>query len=168
MSVTGSLASSAFVLTGGALTTAGTIGAVTMSAGTLAGDGTIGVVTMSGGTLAATGTIGGLTMSGGALSTGGSNAARLIVNGDAAFNADGTFVVTVNGATPAPGPGNGPGSGAGHDRVVVNGSVALQGATLQVSVNVTPLSDTPLVIVDNDAIDPIAGSFAGGCPRARS
>jgi fibronectin-binding autotransporter adhesin len=42
-------------------------------------------------------TIGSLTgplpMNGGALSPNGSDAARLIVNGDAAFNADGTFVV---------------------------------------------------------------------------
>ena len=175
MNVTGSLASSAFVMTGGTLGVAGTLGPVTMSDGTLAGNGTIGavtmsggtlasagttgVVTMSGGTLAATGTIGGLTMSGGTLSPGGSDPARLIVSGDAALNAGGTFVVTVNGATP--GQGGGSSSGAGHDQVVVNGGVALQNAVLQVAVNVTPAPDTPLVILDNDGADPIAGTFAG-------
>lgn len=99
------------------------------------------------GLIGGTGTLGGLVVSGGTVAPGNSIGTLTIV-GDLSLDANSTMAVEVDDAGNA-------------DRLVVIGSVALGGATL----DVTEIGDfngsDPFnyVIIDNDAADPVDGEF---------
>ena len=130
--------------TGTTLVTAGTLevagvqsaSAVTLTGGTLGGAGTVGPLTATGGTVApglglATAPV---TFSTGNLALGLSAYTPLIVG-------------TAGGAS---------------DRVAVTGTVNLTGATLTPTRTGLPVPvGTPLLIVTNDGVDPVVGTFAG-------
>ena len=56
---------------------------------------------------------------------------------------------------------NGPVAAIQHDRLSVNGSVALQDASLSVLPGFAAAAGQSFVIIDNDGADPVVGTFAG-------
>ncbi|MDJ0513566.1 MAG: autotransporter domain-containing protein [Methyloceanibacter sp.] len=102
---------------------------------------------VDGGTLTGNGTFGGLTVNGGATIAPGDSIGTIIVNGPFALNAGAIFEAEVNAA-------------GENDQVIVNGTVNLTGATLQVLAengNYDPSTD--YTIIDNDGNDAVAGEF---------
>jgi fibronectin-binding autotransporter adhesin len=88
----------------------------------------------------------------------GSSPGILTVNGNLALQSGSVFRAEIGGPSP--------GSGAGfHDRLDVNGTVALGDSTLDVSLvhEFTPSSSAlqSFVIIDNDGTDNVNGTFAG-------
>jgi hypothetical protein len=57
--------------------------------------------------------------------------------------------IEINGATP----------GTGYDQLQVNGSVLLMGGGLQISMNTIGAISNQYVIVSNDGVDPVTGTF---------
>ncbi|MCI0455675.1 MAG: autotransporter-associated beta strand repeat-containing protein [Gemmataceae bacterium] len=105
-------------------------------------------------TLAGTATAGPVTASttAGVLSTvspGGTSTARL-TTGNLALNANTTYVVQIFGTTIGQ-----------HDNLNVAGTVALGGATLQVTVGFTSAVDNVYTLISNDGTDAVSGTFAG-------
>ncbi|MBK8954457.1 MAG: HYR domain-containing protein [Saprospiraceae bacterium] len=49
-----------------------------------------------------------------------------------------------------------------YDQIVVNGTVALGGANLDLSLGYTPLPGDQFVVISNDGADPVSGTFAQG------
>ncbi|MDJ0512729.1 MAG: autotransporter domain-containing protein, partial [Methyloceanibacter sp.] len=99
-----------------------------------------------GGTLEGTATFGGLTVTGGTLAPGNS-IGTMIVNGALALGGGAVFEVEVDAA------GN-------NDKVIVNGTVNLTGATLKVIAangNYNPKTD--YTIIDNNGTDAVVGTF---------
>jgi autotransporter-associated beta strand protein len=151
----------------GSLTLSGTntyTGATTVSAGMLAVTGTLngssaGAVTVgNGGTLAGSGTVnGGLTVqSGGTLSPGiaGTNngVGTLTVNGGLTIQSGGTLAVDLV-------------STSSYDKVNVTGTVNVGSATLTAGGSYTPVKTTNgdnFVIITNDGVDGVTGTFASG------
>ncbi|MEM9590925.1 MAG: hypothetical protein AAF967_06240, partial [Pseudomonadota bacterium] len=102
--------------------------------------------TVSGGTLGGNGTFGGLNFTGGTLAPGDSIGA-ITVNGAFSMAAASTFEVEVDAA------GN-------NDKVIVNGTVNLTGATLTVLAEPGDYADeTNYTIIENDGTDAVSGSF---------
>jgi autotransporter-associated beta strand protein len=158
----------------------GTIGAVVTAAGSLTklGDGQLALL----GNNTSSGT---MRVSGGALSIFGSQPNAAVVLGSGQLFGTGTL-----GAV-SPGPGStslNPGgvtaptvgtlktgaltfsslntaalelNGDSHDQVDVTGAVTLASAALTLSVSGTPTPGTAQVLIKNDGVDPIAGTFAG-------
>ena len=89
--------------------------------------------------------------SGGTLSPGAS-AGKLTV-GSLSLVAGATLKIELGGVT----------AGTGYDQLDVNGTVALGGATLNLSLigGFVPSSGANFVIIDNDGADAVSGSFAG-------
>ena len=56
---------------------------------------------------------------------------------------------------------NGPAAGAGYDQIDVTGTVNVSGATLQVTRGYNPTPGTSFVIINNDDVDPVVGTFDG-------
>ncbi|WP_271411397.1 DUF4347 domain-containing protein [Pseudomonas sp. Q1-7] len=129
-------------------------GTTTVSAGTLSLTGSTASATTvaSGATLAGSGTLGGdvTVQSGGTLSP-GISVGTLTVNGNLQMNAGSTLAVEINGTT----------AGIGHDQILVNGSVNVAGATLAITHGYAPGLGDSYVLVDNDGVDAIAGTFSG-------
>ncbi len=101
---------------------------------------------VTGGTLEGTGIFGGLTVTGGTLAPGNS-IGTMIVNGALALGGGAVFEVEVDAA------GN-------NDKVIVNGTVNLTGATLKVIAangNYDPKTD--YTIIENDGTDAVVGAF---------
>ena len=103
--------------------------------------------TVNGGTLKGAGTFGGLTVNGGTLAPGNS-IGTMTVNGAFTLGAGAIYEVEVNAA-------------GQNDKVVVNGTVNLTGATLRVlAANGDYKPKTDYVIIDNDGTDAVTGVFA--------
>jgi outer membrane autotransporter protein len=103
--------------------------------------------TVEGGTLMGTGTFGGLTVNGGTLAPGNS-IGTMTVNGAFTLGAGAVYEVEVNAA-------------GQNDKVIVNGTVNLTGATLRVlAANGNYKPKTDYVIIDNDGSDAVTGVFA--------
>ncbi|MDJ0513607.1 MAG: autotransporter domain-containing protein [Methyloceanibacter sp.] len=101
---------------------------------------------VSGGTLGGNGTFGGLTFTGGTLAPGDSIGA-ITVNGAFSMAAASTFEVEVDAA-------------GSNDKVIVNGTVNLTGATLTVLAEVGDYADEmKYTIIENDGADAVSGSF---------
>ena len=62
-----------------------------------------------------------------------------------------TLAVELNGLTP----------GSGYDQLKVFGTVALTNATLSVALGFSPAAGDTFVIIDNDGVEPIAGTIIG-------
>ena len=138
-------------------------GGTSVSAGTLlvngqtvgnSGTGT-GAVTVTGGILGGTGRIGGIvTISGGVLSPGDSGPGLLTINNNLSFannESSRSLSVILNGAT----------AGTQYDRVNVNGTVNLTGATLSFTRGYSPGLNDLLFLIANDGTDAVVGNFAG-------
>ncbi len=130
-------------------------GATTVAAGTLVVNGSTNSATTvaSGATLAGGGTLGGdvTVQSGGTLSPGNGGAGTLTVNGNLTLASGSTLALDINGTT----------AGTGYDRVVVNGTVDVSGATLAVTHGYAAGSGDSYTVIVNDAADAVTGTFSG-------
>ncbi|WP_277344946.1 Ig-like domain-containing protein [Metapseudomonas otitidis] len=130
-------------------------GTTTVAAGTLVVDGSTASATTvaSGATLAGSGALGGdvTVQSGGTLAPGGAGVATLTVNGNLTLASGSTLALDINGAT----------AGTGYDRVVVNGTVDVSGATLAVTHGYAAGSGDSYTVIVNDAADAVTGTFSG-------
>ncbi|WP_259651489.1 Ig-like domain-containing protein, partial [Pseudomonas sp. NCCP-436] len=130
-------------------------GVTTVSAGTLVVDGSTSNATIvaSGATLAGSGTLGGdvTVQNGGTLSPGGAGVGTLTVNGNLTLNSGATLALNINGVA----------AGTGYDRVVVNGTVNISGATLAATHGYAAGSGDSYTVIVNDAADAVTGTFSG-------
>ncbi|WP_430437017.1 beta strand repeat-containing protein [Oceanibaculum nanhaiense] len=142
----------------GTLTLSGTntyTGTTMISAGTLAVTGVLAagsaVTVASGGTLGGTGIVAGTVtvQSGGTIAAGASPGT--LKTGDLALNAGGTASFELNGAT----------AGTQYDQIDVTGTVDLGGATLDLSIGGSFSIGDNLILIDNDGVDGITGTFDG-------
>ena len=122
--------------------------------GLLRADGTIGEVVFSGqfAQLEGVGTAGPISTTGigGAITPGTSpGIPGILSTGDIAIGRSVFIGIDVNG----------PGAGVGHDQIAVGGFVSLNDAFLGLMVGLGPFGSAPLVILDNDGVDPINGQF---------
>lgn len=133
------------------------IGQTTVDAGVLQVDGTqrYSPIRVNAGTLSGVGTTGTTTFAGGAIDAGtttaGTTTAGILTVQDLALNAANVFKASLQGTT----------SGTKYDVVQVSGSVNLGGAQLQLSLGFTPPVGSRFVILENDGLDAIVGTFAG-------
>jgi hypothetical protein len=81
----------------------------------------------------------------------GNSPGQVIVNGDLILNGDDTLDIEVNGATP----------GSGFDQFVVNGTVDLGGAVLNLIDGYDPVDGDVFTLIQNDGLGPVTGTFAG-------
>jgi fibronectin-binding autotransporter adhesin len=131
-------------------------GATSVQEGKLVVDGSTGTgaVTLQDGTiLSGTGGViqGTLTVAAGATIEPGSPAGTLTVNADTTLAAGTTFSVDLNGTT----------AGSEYDQIVQNGQIHLNGATLDIQVGYTTSPSDRYVLIDNDGVEAIDGTFAG-------
>jgi autotransporter-associated beta strand protein len=110
--------------------------AVVLNQGTLTGRGTVGTITSTG-----TGGPGSIVISPGAN-------ASLMTCSNVSLNAATTF------ATALSGPGV-------YNELIVHGTVALNNATLSVSLGFTPTLGEVFILISNDGADPVSGTFNG-------
>jgi autotransporter-associated beta strand protein len=107
-------------------------------------------VSINGGTLGGTGKVGNISDSSGYVSPGASPGI-LICSNYSTFNTSNQLQIEINGSTP----------GTGYDQLQVNGSVLLMGGTLQVTMNMVGAISNQYVIVANDGVDLVNGTFTG-------
>jgi autotransporter-associated beta strand protein len=122
--------------------------ATTINAGTLVVNGSLGntEVTVNGGTLAGTGTIGGeVTVASGAYLSPGVNGAGTLTTGKITFASGASYVVDL--------------SDSGHDQLNVTGTVDPGNAALTLSGTLTDHGRDVVVVVQNDGVDWITGTF---------
>lgn len=106
----------------------------------------------SGQTLQGNGTVSGkLTALSGSFVSPGITTGVLIQTGDLTFTTGSTFTVQVNGYL----------VGTQYDQVDVTGTVALGGATLVTTGVVASTPGQEIVLIKNDGVDPVTGTFAG-------
>jgi autotransporter-associated beta strand protein len=128
-------------------------GMTTINAGTLLVTGSIaGPTTINGGVLGGTGTVRAVTVTTGGIAPGASPG-LLTAIGNVSF-ATGSFLSIEL---------NGPAAGTEYDQLKVNGTVTLNNADLTgtLGTGFTPIAGTQFIIVDNDGVDPISGTFNG-------
>jgi hypothetical protein len=75
----------------------------------------------------------------------------LVCSNFATFGPGNLLKIEINGATP----------GTGYDQLQVNGSVLLMGGGLQISMNTVGAISNQYVIVSNDGVEPVTGTFPG-------
>jgi len=128
-------------------------GLTTVSAGTLLVNGSIpGAVSVSGGTLGGSGQTGAVTVkSTGTLLPGSSpSQTAILATGNLALNSGSNFTVALNGTTAGVG---------GYDQVNVTGTVNVTGSNLNVTVGYAAAIGDSYVIINNDGVDPVVGTF---------
>ena len=131
-------------------------GTTTVVAGLLQVDGSIAnsaTTVLAGATLGGNGTTGAVAvLANGAIGAGAS--AGILTTGDLALASGAFFEVEIGGTAAGPG---------GYDQVVVNGTVALGGATLDMTFlgNFVPTFGNSFTVIANDGADAVAGTFAG-------
>lgn len=81
----------------------------------------------------------------------GPGPARLVAESGAALDSGATLRIELGGVAP----------GTSYDQLAVNGTVSLAGSILDVSLGYVPQLGDRITIIDNDATDPVAGTFAG-------
>ncbi|MBU0724313.1 MAG: autotransporter-associated beta strand repeat-containing protein [Alphaproteobacteria bacterium] len=130
-------------------------GTTMISAGTLAVTGSLAaastVTVASGGTLGGTGTVAGTVtvQSGGTIAAGASPGT--LKTGDLTLLAGGTASFELDGTT----------AGTQYDQIDVTGTVDLGGATLDISIGGSFSVGDNLILIDNDGVDGITGTFDG-------
>jgi len=125
-------------------------GPTTVNGGTLVVNGSIvsDVTVNNGGILGGTGQIGALTVGNGGIYAPGNSIGTQTVNGNFVLAAGAVYQVEVNAAGQS-------------DKVIVNGTVNLTGATLRVlAANGNYKPKTKYTIIDNDGSDAVKGTFA--------
>jgi autotransporter-associated beta strand protein len=112
-----------------------------------------GGTTVNGGTLGGGGKVGALLVNSGATLAPSAPTTRIFKTGNVAFSAGSAFTVALNGTT----------AGTGYDQLGVVGTVNLAGATLNVNLGLgfTPAIGSAFVLVQNDGLDAVVGTFAG-------
>jgi len=100
--------------------------------------------------LAGTGTIGGAATVNGVLSPGAANAGLLTFESGLSLTGDATFALTADSA-----------SDVGYDRIAVKGAVDLGGAGFLFTLLFYPEISDEFIIIANDGVDPVSGTFAG-------
>jgi autotransporter-associated beta strand protein len=108
-----------------------------------------GPITITGGTLRGVATIGGLYASGGRIEPGLSPG--ILTTQVLNLGSGSTLALELNGPTP----------GSEHDQVRVGGTIALAGATLEISAAPANQFAFPTIIVKNDGAAAVLGTFAG-------
>jgi hypothetical protein len=128
------------------------VGSVVVDSGTLQLDGsfTDGSFAVNGGLLDGTGVVSSVTMNGGTLKPGDSPGV-LVIQGNLTMTTDSVFQVELNG----------PFVGSSYDQLQVNGTVNLNGATLELQPGFAAAPGTAFLILVNDGTDPVVGTFAG-------
>jgi hypothetical protein len=128
------------------------VGSVVVDSGTFQADGSLtdGSFTVNGGLLDGTGVISSVTMTGGTLKPGDSPGV-LVIQGNLSMTSGTVFEAELNGPLP----------GSSYDQLQVNGTVNLNGATLNLQPGFTATPGTAFLILVNDLSDPIVGTFAG-------
>ena len=128
------------------------VGSVVVDNGTMQVDGlfTDGSFTVNSGFLDGTGTVSSVTLNGGTLKP-GDRPGVFHVDGDLAMAAGSVFQAELNG----------PISGSGYDQLQVNGTVTLNGATLDLLPDYSATVGAAFLILVNDGTDPVVGTFAG-------
>lgn len=114
----------------------------------LDGDLALADLVVNGGTVLGTGSANGMTFNGGTLSPGASPGI-ITSEGDFTLAVAATYFVELNNTTP----------GTGHDQLVVNGTVSFAGALS--GTTGSPAIGSQFVIILNDGVDPVVGTFAG-------
>jgi hypothetical protein len=127
-------------------------GTVAVNNGTLEVDGyfTDGSFTVNGGILDGIGTVSAVTMTGGTLKPGDSPGI-LHVEGNLTMAPGAAFEAELDGPVPD----------SGYDQLQVNGSINLNGATLNLHPNFTASVGSTFLILVNQGTSPISGTFAG-------
>jgi fibronectin-binding autotransporter adhesin len=129
-------------------------GATTVAAGKLVVNGSISTSSLttvnSGATLGGDGTVGALTIDSGGFFSPGNSPGITTVDGN--YIQNGSLIAEVTGLTPGI---------TGHDQVVVNGTVTLNGALSLTMSTFTPMNGDLLFILLNDSTDAISGTFTG-------
>ncbi len=136
-------------------------GSVAVDAGTLQVDGmfTDGSFTVNSGTLSGNGTVSAVTMTGGTASP-GDNTGVMLVQGNLAMAPAASLQIEINGPTVG---------GGGYDQLQVNGTVNLNGATLNVIPGYSASVGTSFLILINDGSDSITGTNSPfTCQKAQS
>jgi autotransporter-associated beta strand protein len=105
----------------------------------------------TGGALAGNGTVGAISDQTGFVKPGATTYGTLKCGALSTFAPVNQFVFDINGTTP----------GVDCDQLDVTGSVLLMGGTLQVAMNFPGAVSNQYVIVKNDGVDPVTGSFIG-------
>lgn len=130
-------------------------GNTTVTAGTLLVNGANGLtqIVLNGGTLGGTGTVGPINMA--SMSSGtvapGTTVPGILNSNCLTLNDAATFSAKLNGTTPA----------TGYSQLNATGVVALNDATLNLSVGYVPQVGHTFTIINNDGNDPVMGTFGG-------
>lgn len=101
--------------------------------------------------LGGSGVVGGVTINPTGVLSPGSGVGILTVNGNLTLGLGAIYLVDVNGAA----------VGVGYDQTKVNGLVTIDGARLSLRLGFVPSLGTEFVLLDNDATDPVVGTFEG-------
>ncbi len=124
-------------------------------AGSVVIDGIMGSLSVSGSTLKGVGTaVGGVSASSGVISFGSSPGIFTIKNG-LSIGSSATYSQEFISGVP----------GTGFDQAIVTGSVVISNAILSFDVSGEELSVGQYIIIDNDGIDPVEGSFVSAYTR---
>jgi hypothetical protein len=125
-----------------------TAGTLRLNGGTLQAAGTL---TMTGGTLDGAGSFGANSFTGGLITPGQSGPGLIGFPSGLNLNAGTTLTMSGTGTVP----------GSQYDQLSVTGSVALAGATLQVTSLPLVPGGTTFVLIQNDGVDAVSGTFNG-------
>jgi autotransporter-associated beta strand protein len=128
-------------------------GQTRVGAGTLFVDGYLGngsIFVSNSATLGGNGSVGTLIAFGGATISPG-HSPGLLNSGSVTFNPGSLFVVEINGTN----------GGSAYDQLNVTGAVTENNPILQVKMTIPGATNNQYVIVNNDATDPVTGTFAG-------
>jgi len=107
---------------------------------------------VNGGWLGGTGTVGPIGFSQGTLAPGVNGPGILnIGSGGVALNTNDIFVARINGTT----------AGSGYSQLNVTGTVSLGNANLQLVMPVAGVTNSQLILINNDGSDAVTGTFAG-------
>jgi autotransporter-associated beta strand protein len=105
---------------------------------------------LTGGCIGGTGRVGNISDLVGNIAPGASPGI-LVCSNFSTFGVANQLQIEINGATP----------GSGHDQLQVNGSVLLMGGTVHLSMNFSGAISNRYVMISNDGVDPVTGSFTG-------
>ena len=100
---------------------------------------------LDGGTLSGSATIGKLEAKSGSVSP------SLLLSNDISFSGPSALNITIRGTT----------SGAGYDQITTHGTVTLGDAALNLSGSFNLKTGEELILVNNDGVDPVSGTFKG-------
>src|SRR5437879_5221915 len=77
--------------------------------------------------------------------------AQVVITGNLTRNSSDTLALDINGTTP----------GTDYDQLAINGTITLGGATLSVNAGANIGACAQYIIIKNNGVDPVTGSFSG-------